>query len=139
MKRPADGRPHLFQCSLRGSLLAALVLFVIAMLRGQPARAADDPAAVIRSTVDQAFDVLRDQELKKPEKRGERIAKLRLIADRVFDWDTIAQSSLGAAYRTITDDQRKQFVTLFRDLIAEDYKDDLDRFIGDERVLVQGA
>ena len=114
-------------------------LLVIAMLWGQPARAADDPAAVIRSTVNQAFDVLRNPELKKAEKRQERIAKLRVIADRVFDWEAMAQSSLGVAYRSITDDQRKQFVTLFKDIIADDYKDDIDRFIGDERVLVQGA
>jgi phospholipid transport system substrate-binding protein len=139
MKSLKDRRPHVLPCYLHGSLFATFTLLVIAMLWSQPARAADDPAAVIRSTVDQAFDVLRDQDLKKPERRKERIAKLRVIADRVFDWDTMAQSSLGVAYRSITDDQRKQFVTLFRDIIADDYKDDIDRFIGDERVLVQGA
>ncbi len=120
-------------------LLAALVFFLVAVLSAPSARAAEEPSAVIRTTVDQAFVVLRDQELKKPEKRTERIARLRAIADRVFDWATMAQSSLGPTYRTITDDQRKEFVKLFKDLIADDYMDDLDRFMGDERVIVQNA
>ena len=120
-------------------LLAALVFFFVAVLSAQSARAAEEPSAVIRATVDQAFVVLRDQELKKPEKRKERITRLRAIADRVFDWATMAQSSLGPTYRTITDDQRTEFVRLFKDLIADDYMDDLDRFMGDEKVIVQNA
>ncbi len=120
-------------------LAAALFLVALATVSSRSARAADDPAAVIRSTVDQAFDVLRDPELRKPEKRKERIAKLRVIADRVFQWDAMAQSSLGVTYRSISDDQRKEFVKVFKDLIADNYMDDLDRFMGDEKVLVEGV
>lgn len=98
-----------------------------------------DPAALIRSAVDEALVVLRDPQLKKPEKRGERLGKLRAIADRIFDWGAMAQSSLGATYRTINDAQRSEFVALFKDLIAKDYRDDLDRFMGDEKVLVKGV
>jgi phospholipid transport system substrate-binding protein len=120
-------------------LLWSVLLLAIASFAGRPASAADDPAVVIRSTVDQAFDVLRDPELRKPERRKDRIAKLRFLADRVFQWDVMAQSSLGAAYRSITNEQRKEFVRLFKDLIADDYMDDLDRFMGDEKVTVQGV
>jgi phospholipid transport system substrate-binding protein len=119
--------------------LLALLLLVVAVLSAPAARAAEDPAAVIRSTVDQAFDVLRDQELAKPERRNDRIAKIRVIADRVFQWDAMAQSSLGVAYRSITDDQRKEFLALFKRTIADEYMDDMDRFMGDEKVLVQGV
>jgi phospholipid transport system substrate-binding protein len=98
-----------------------------------------DPALLIRGAVDEALVVLRDPQLKKPEKRAERLAKLRTIADRIFDWAAMAQSSLGATYRTITDAQRGEFVVLFKELIAKDYRDDLDRFMGDEKVLVKGV
>lgn len=98
-----------------------------------------DPAVLIRGAVDEALVVLRDPRLKKPEKRAERLGKLRAIADRIFDWGAMAQSSLGATYRTINDAQRSEFVALFKDLIAKDYRDDLDRFMGDEKVLVKGV
>lgn len=99
----------------------------------------EDPAGLIRSAVEQALQVLRDPALKKPERRSERLARLRVIADQVFDWQEMAQSSLGAHYRRINDAQRAEFVAIFKDLIAGDYRDDLDRFMGDEHVLVKGV
>ena len=120
-------------------LLTVLLLTIVVAVSSHRALAAEDPGSVIRSTVDQAFDVLRDSELSKPEKRRERIAKLRAIADRVFEWDAMAQSSLGIAYRSITDEQRKEFVRVFKELIADEYMDDLDRFMGDEKVIVAGV
>jgi phospholipid transport system substrate-binding protein len=99
----------------------------------------DDPVALIRSSVDAALAVLRDPALKAPEKRNERLTRLRAIADGVFDWQEMAQSSLGIAYRKLSEAERQEFLTIFKDLIAKDYRDDLDRFIGDERIEIKGA
>lgn len=99
----------------------------------------DDPVKLIRTSVEAALAVLRDASLKKPEKRQERLARLRSIADGVFDWQEMAQSSLGVAYRKLSEAERQEFLTIFKDLIAKDYRDDLDRFIGDETVEVKGA
>lgn len=123
---------------MKRSLVAAIVLFAL-LLPSSLRAESDDPAAIIRSAVDAALSVLRDPALKKPDKRAERLEKLRVIADRVFDWQEMAQSSLGATYRTINDPQRAEFVALFKDLIAQDYRDDLDRFMGDENVLMKGT
>ena len=123
---------------MKRSLVAVIVFFALLLpssLRAQ----SDDPAAIIRASVDAALLVLRDPALKKPEKRAERLEKLRVIADRVFNWQELAQSSLGATYRTINDAQRVEFLALFKDLIAQDYRDDLDRFMGDENVLMKGT
>ena len=127
---------------MKRSLVAAIVaaIVVLASLLPSSLRAeSDDPAALIRSSVDAALVVLRDPALKKPDKRAERLDKLRVIADRVFNWQEMAQSSLGATYRTINDAQRAEFIALFKDLIAQDYRDDLDRFMGDENVLMKGT
>lgn len=99
----------------------------------------DDPVELIRTSVEAALTVLRDATLKKPERRQERLTRLLAIADGVFNWQEMAQSSLGVAYRKLTDAERQEFVTIFKDLIAKDYRDDLDRFIGDEKVEVKGA
>jgi len=123
---------------VKRSFFALFVSFVLVLTSSLRAET-DAPAAIIRASVDEALRVLRDPALKKPEKRNERLDKLRVIADRVFNWQEMAQSSLGAAYRTINDAQRAEFLTLFKDLIAQDYRDDLDRFMGDENVLVKGT
>jgi phospholipid transport system substrate-binding protein len=99
----------------------------------------DDPVALIRTSVEAALTVLRDPTLKKPERRPERLARLRAIADGVFDWQEMAQSSLGVAYRKLSEPERQEFLNIFKDLIAKDYRDDLDRFIGDEQVEIKGA
>lgn len=123
---------------MKRSLVAAIVFFAF-LLPASLRAGSDDPAAIIRASVDAALVVLRDPTLKKPEKRAERLEKLRVIADRVFNWQELAQSSLGATYRTITEAQRVEFVALFKDMIAQDYRDDLDRFMGDENVLMKGT
>jgi phospholipid transport system substrate-binding protein len=119
---------------------STFLMLLLALLTPAAGQAqGDDPAALIRNAVDEALVLLRDPALKKPEKREERLARLRVIADRVFDWEAMAQSSLGATYRKISEEQRREFVTLFKELIARDYRDDLDRFMGDEKVLIKGV
>jgi phospholipid transport system substrate-binding protein len=97
-----------------------------------PAPAAKSPNQVIRELVEQAFAILRDAELKtQPDLR---VKKLREITDRVMDWDTMAKSSLGHHWRGLDDAQRAEFVNVFKELLARQYRDDVDRFRGNESV-----
>lgn len=100
---------------------------------------AEAPEEVIRRTVDAAFAVLRDQSLAGREQRPRRIAALRQVADRVFDWAEMARSSLGVHWRSLDGQQRSRFVVIFKDVLAAQYMEDLDRFQGTERVTVDGA
>lgn len=106
---------------------------------GAPARAEAPPAApakapnqVIRELVDQAFAILRDPELKsQPELR---VKRLREVTDRVMDWEFMAKSSLGHHWRGLNDQERADFVNVFKELLARQYRDDVDRFRGNESV-----
>ena len=69
--------------------------------------------------------------------RAQRIARLRQVADRLFDWPEMSQRCLGPAWRTIDDAQRKQFTEVFPDILASAYLDDLDKFRGDEQVTIE--
>jgi phospholipid transport system substrate-binding protein len=99
----------------------------------------DSPEAVIRRTVDDAFAVLKDRGLAGKEQRARRIAALRQVADRVFDWGEMARSSLGVHWRSLDAQQRARFVGVFKDILAAQYMDDIDRFQGTEVVTVDGA
>lgn len=92
---------------------------------------------VINETIEHALKILRDQELKKDSKA--RIGKLRAAVDGVFDWEAMAQSSIGPHWRKLDDDERRQFVDVFKELLAKQYMDDIDRFQGSEQLRVTGA
>lgn len=92
---------------------------------------------VIRRGIDDVLDVLRDPTTQPAAARAQRIARLREVAGRLFDWPEMSQRSLGPTWRTIDASQRKRFAEVFPDLLASAYLDDLDKFRGDERVTIE--
>lgn len=99
--------------------------------------AAKAPEQVIRETVDAVFVILRDAALAKDQKK--RMQALREVVDQAFDWPAMARSSLGAHWRKLDDTQRGEFVEIFKELLAQQYMDDIDRFQGTEQVSVTGS
>jgi phospholipid transport system substrate-binding protein len=110
----------------------------LASAPGGPVGQEGEPQPIIRKTVDDAFAVLKDKSLAGPRQRPKRIASLRVIADRVFDWAEMAKSSLGVQWRSLHANDRTRFVEIFKDLLAAQYIDDIDRFQGTEKVTVDG-
>jgi phospholipid transport system substrate-binding protein len=131
MKRLLDERTS------RRAFLAALL--VAALASGASPALAGSPEAeqLIRRTVDAVFVVLRDPELAKD--RPRRMLRLREVVDPVFDWTTMAQSSLGPHWRKLSPAEQTEFVGVFRELLAQRYMTDIDRFSGTEQVLVRGS
>ena len=101
------------------------------------AHAEEQAKQVIEKTVNDALKILRDEKLKTD--RKQRVAKLREVADRAFDWEAMAKSSLGAPWRNLNDVQRRDFVEVFKELLAQRYMDDLDRFQGSEELTIGNA
>jgi len=95
---------------------------------------ADEATRMIRSTVDRAVSVLENPELQGQEKRTERHRRLRSISNEVFDWERMAQRSLGVHWRNLKPPQRKRFTETFKELLANHYLGQMDRFQGEEEV-----
>jgi len=128
----------------RGSRAVFTALLAGALALGAPAARASAagetvPEGLIRKTVASAFAVLKDPALAGKERRGRRIAALRDIADRVFSWSEMARSSLGVRWRSLDERQQARFVDVFKDILAAEYMDDIDRFQGTETVTVDGS
>jgi len=115
-------------------LAAALVLAASTVAHAGAAQ-----EAIIKKTIDAAFAVLKDRSLAGREKRAQRIAALRAVADRAFNWAEMARSSLGAQWRSLDNQQRARFVEIFKEVLAARYMDDIDRFQGTETVNVDGS
>ncbi len=114
-------------------------LMVLACGAAGAAGAEPAPAELIRRDVDEVLVVLRDPSLQSEGRHDARHARLRAIADRVFDWPEMARRSLGPRWRTLDGAEQRRFTELFTDRIAESYLDDMDRFGGDEAVTVLGS
>lgn len=126
-------------------LLGALCAFGVPGARAQaqpaPAPAKADalqaPEHVIKKTVDVVFVILRDKVL--AQDRQKRMQKLREAVDPAFDWEAMAQSSLGPPWRKLDEKQRADFLGVFKELLAQQYMDDIDRFQGNEQVQIKGS
>ncbi|MBI5639918.1 MAG: ABC transporter substrate-binding protein, partial [Nitrospirae bacterium] len=82
----------------------------------------------VRQTVDTVMDVLKDQELKKPEKKEQRRKKIREVVDRRFDFEEMAKRSLALHWAKRTPEERKEFVALYSDLLQNTYIRKIERY-----------
>jgi phospholipid transport system substrate-binding protein len=110
------------------AILLALAALVIAMLyAAAPARAqagapvapaaapATDPMAAVKDVVNQAIAVFRNQQIS----QADRMTQLRAIAEAHIDFASMARSSVGYHWRTLTPQQQAQFVPLFTKFIED--------------------
>jgi phospholipid transport system substrate-binding protein len=107
-------------------ILLALAALVIAMLyaaapaRAQPgapsaAQPATDPMAAVKDVVNQAIAVFRNQQIS----QADKMTQLRAIAEAHIDFASMARSSVGYHWRTLTPEQQAQFVPLFTKFIED--------------------
>jgi len=89
------------------------------------ARAAEAPLELVRLTTEQAVAVLRNPSLQ------ERSEKFWEIVLPRFDMQEIAKRSLGTHWNEITEEQKKEFVQLFVELVKRSYQGTLERHATD--------
>ena len=86
----------------------------------------------MRTTISQALEVLQDQELKKPERTEERVARLKKIADLRFDYGEMAKRSLGGQWEKLAERERQEFVDLFTEFLTATYLEKMHSYSGEE-------
>ena len=93
---------------------------------------AEDPLNIVKATTDRALQVLNDPRLKGPEKKTERIERLKEIINPMFDFEETAKRSLGAHWRRRTPAEQQEFVRLFRAFLERVYSDRIDEYAGEK-------
>jgi phospholipid transport system substrate-binding protein len=90
-----------------GVLVAITVLLSIATAN------AGEPTDALKARVDRVL-VLLDES-------GDRRAEIRKVADEIFDFEEISRRALGPHWNARTPEERREFVTLFADLLERSY------------------
>lgn len=98
---------------------------------------AAEPTEQLKQTVDKVINILKDKELKKPEKTKERRSAIRKIIDERFDFEEMAKRSLGIHWKNRTPEEKREFVPLFTDLLERSYIKKIEGYT-DEKILYIG-
>ena len=91
----------------------------------------------IRETTEELIAVLTDPALQDPGRAQEKKKLIRTIADERFDWEEAASRSLARHWVERTDEEKREFIVLFSDLLEATYMDKVDNYSG-EHVLYVG-
>ena len=93
--------------------------------------AAGGPTETMKTTIDEALELIRNKELKQPEKAEERRQRLEQIVGNRFDYEEMSKRSLGAPWNSLSDKEKQEFVALFRTLLTNSYADKIETYSGE--------
>ena len=112
--------------------IATLIISLLATSSvGAAAKSATDS---VRGTIDEVVRILKDPEMKKPDRLDERRRILeKVIGDR-FSWDEMAKRTLGTQWAKLEDKQRQEFTDLFRGLLTTTYIGRIESYSGEKVV-----
>lgn len=118
-------------------LLSIHFFFLFLLSSLVPGANAGVPTDQVKQTVDKVIDILKNKELKKPEKESERKAAIRKVVGERFDFEEMAKRSLALHWRNRTPQDKKEFVPLFSDLLERSYIKKIEKYT-DEKILYKG-
>jgi phospholipid transport system substrate-binding protein len=98
----------------------------VVWLSGLSLAASGVPTEFVRHTTDSILQVFEDPHLQGAAHRAERLARLRHVANSVFDWEEIAQRALATHWRERTPQERQEFTELFREAVQAMYLEPLE-------------
>lgn len=94
---------------MKNRLVAALT----AVLTVAAAAIAAEPTDALKARVDRVLRLL--------EEPGDRRAEIRQVAEEIFDFEEMSRRALGRHWNARTPEERREFVTLFTDLLERSY------------------
>jgi phospholipid transport system substrate-binding protein len=110
----------------------AIVLVVVAAVGlGVVPGYAGAPTDSMKVTIDEVLHIVREKELKQPEKADERRHLLEKVVAARFDYTEMSRRALGAPWNQLTDQQKQEFVDLFRTLLTNSYADKIETYSGE--------
>jgi phospholipid transport system substrate-binding protein len=111
----------------------ALATIVLLLIAAAPTQAADSsPTQELRTHVDRAIQALADPATKGEAHIAERRARIRKIADEIFDYGEMCKRALGVHYQQLDPGQRERFTQLFSDLLDRAYFEKIDSYNGEK-------
>lgn len=124
-RRPA-GVAWMYPCL--GLAFVAVLIFV----SGGSAAGNESATDAVKDTVNQVLGLLEDPDLKKPENEAELRKKLVEEVGKRFGFEQMALRSLGRYSRTLSQEQKKEFVEVFKEFLSKSYANRFRNYSGQQ-------
>lgn len=115
----------------RETLAYAVLLMGLMIIWAYPAWAGV-PTAKVRETTDKIIAIITDPGLKEASKEAQRRERIRKTVDELCDWEEMSRRSLGRHWAQRTEQERKEFMHLFGQLLETTYIDKVEGYSGEK-------
>lgn len=95
------------------------------------------PTEKVKETTDKIIAIVNDPALKDPAKEKERREQIRRSVDEMCDWQEMSRRSLGRHWAQRSEQEQKEFIKLFGQLLERTYIDKVEGYSG-EKVIYTG-
>ena len=119
LMKPARGQ-NIRRVKMRRCLPAILLLLTCIVAVPWSAEAGT-PLEELKCTVDRITGVLDDKALRESLGRDALLAKLTEVSQDGFDWEEIAERSLGLYWKERTAEEKREFTRLLKNLLLDSY------------------
>jgi phospholipid transport system substrate-binding protein len=116
----------------RTGILTLVTMAACLMLSVLLAVAASTPTEAVRSTINEVMRILKDENLKKPNRAEERRKLLEKAIGQRFSYEEMSKRALGAQWNKLSPEERKEFVGLFQQLLAGSYAGKIEGYSGEQ-------
>jgi phospholipid transport system substrate-binding protein len=113
------------------SLLRIVLMMTLALAWVFPVWAAM-PTDEVRETTDKIIAIVSDPALKGPSHEALRRERIRKAVDELCDWEEMSRRSLGRHWTRRSEQEKKEFVQLFGQLLERTYIDRVEGYSGEK-------
>ena len=114
-------------------LMKKIAVTVCAVLTfGVACQAAEAPSTILRTTVDQILNILKEPGYKDPIKRVPLRAQIEKQVHEIFDFSEFSARTVGRNWPSFTDVQKSQFDKAFAELLLVTYLDKVQGYNGEK-------
>ncbi|TKS61253.1 MAG: organic solvent tolerance ABC transporter substrate-binding protein [Nitrospira sp.] len=111
-----------------------LAVLVCSVAFGALPQDSESPTEVVRATVTEVLRILKDPALKDPAKLMPRRRMLEVVIATRFDYAEMSKRALAAYWTPLTNEQRAEFVNLFKAFLSDRYAGKIEGYSGEQVV-----
>ena len=112
-----------------------LILSLFTAFLASTTLAAETPTNQVKNILDQIMTIQNNPQLEGEAHLEQRKSAIKNVIARNFDFDSMAQLSLGNYWDKMSNSQRSEFKTVFRDLFQDSYTRLVLNFLKREKIL----
>lgn len=98
---------------------------------------AGDPGKLVMYTIDKGLVLLKEPSLKGNDKVNERRQKLWETISPIFNFEEMSKRALGQHWKKRSDEEKKEFVGLFTNILKDAYIGKTDAYSGEKVILMK--